>query len=655
MCGITGFWQLRSGERQILLERAGEMSRQLTHRGPDDGGLWCDENVGVALAHRRLSILDLSAAGHQPMPSACGRYVVVFNGEIYNHLELREKLARQGAAPMWRGHSDTETLLACFVAWGIEQTLVACVGMFAFAVWDRQERALTLARDRMGEKPLYYAWQDSTFLFGSELKALKAHPSFQTEVSRDALALLLAYDCIPAPHSIYRNVFKLPPGHLVCICAEAPGEAQPIPYWRCNDIVSAGLRDPLDCSDEEAIDALEKQLGTSVGGQLISDVPLGAFLSGGIDSSTVAALMQAHSPGRVRTFTIGFDESDYDEAVHAKAVARHLGTEHTELYVRPEDTLAVIPKLPSVYCEPFGDCSQIPTFLISELTRREVTVALSGDGGDELFGGYNRYLAARTTWERMQRMPHVVRRTMASALQALTPGGWDAMFNLASPVLPKSWQLANPGDKAHKLAEVLTATDGRAFFLDLVSNWRNPSDIVVGANRAETSFTDTRSWPKADDLAQWMMAMDAQNYLPDDILVKVDRAAMANSLETRAPMLDHRVVELAWRIPLHQKIRQGQGKWLMRQLLYRHVPKELIERPKMGFGIPLGSWLRGPLREWAEALLGESRLRREGYLQPEPIRQRWEEHLSGRRNWQQSLWTVLMFQAWLQETEGRLS
>lgn len=655
MCGITGFWQLQQGDRDTLLDRAAGMSRQITHRGPDDGGLWCDESVGIALAHRRLSILDLSEAGHQPMPSACGRYVVVFNGEIYNHLELRDRLVGEGNAPAWRGHSDTETLLACIVAWGIEQTLTACVGMFAFAVWDRQERAFTLARDRMGEKPLYYAWQGRTFLFGSELKAMKAHPQFRAEVDRDALALLLAYDCIPAPHSIYRNVFKLPPGHFLCICAEAPGEAQPVPYWRCNDIVSAGLRDPLDCSDNEAIDALERQLGASVGGQMISDVPLGAFLSGGIDSSTVAALMAASSRGQVRTFTIGFDESDYDEAVHAKAVARHLGTEHTELYVRPEDTLAVIPKLPSIYCEPFGDCSQIPTFLISELTRREVTVALSGDGGDELFGGYNRYLAARTTWERMQRTPPLVRRTMAAALQALPAGGWDALAAMANPVLPKHMRMANPGDKAHKLAEVLTQSDGRAFFLSLVSNWRDPASIVVGARQTKTLLTDARSWPKADDLAEWMMAMDAQNYLPDDILVKVDRAAMANSLETRAPLLDHRVVELAWRVPLHQKIRHGEGKWLMRQLLYRHVPKELIERPKMGFGIPLGSWLRGPLRDWAEALLSENRLRREGYLEPGPIRQRWAEHLAGKRNWQQSLWTVLMFQAWLEKAEGTLS
>lgn len=655
MCGITGFWQPRQGDRQTLLERAAAMSRRLNHRGPDDGGAWCDENAGIALAHRRLAILDLSSAGHQPMPSVGGRYVIVFNGEIYNHLDLRGRLAREGHAPSWRGHSDTETLLACFEAWGIERTLQASVGMFAFAAWDRQQRELVLARDRMGEKPLYYARQGEVLLFGSELKALRAHPAFHAEVDRDALALLLAYDCIPAPYSIYTNVFKLPPGHLLRIREDAPGVLQPTPYWSCNDVISAGLRDPLVCSDEEAVDALERQLGASVGAQMISDVPLGAFLSGGIDSSTVAALMQAHSPGKVKTFTIGFDESDYDEASHAKAVARHLGTEHTELYVRPEDTLAVIPRLPSIYCEPFGDCSQIPTFLISEMTRREVTVALSGDGGDELFGGYNRYLAARTTWERMQRMPPFMRRAMAAVLQSLSPAGWDALVARARPLLPKSWQLANPGDKAHKLAEVLTQPDGRAFFLSLVSQWRDPEGIVIGARQARTSLTDARRWPKADDLAEWMMAMDAQNYLPDDILVKVDRAAMANSLETRAPMLDHRVVELAWRVPLHQKIRQGEGKWLMRQLLYRHVPKELIERPKMGFGIPLGSWLRGPLREWAEALLDEGRLRREGYFKPEPIRQRWAEHLSGRRNWQQSLWTVLMFQAWQEETAGSLS
>ncbi|RCS30587.1 asparagine synthase (glutamine-hydrolyzing) [Rhodanobacter denitrificans] len=649
MCGMTGLWQRHGGARDTLLEQAQAMSARLTHRGPDDSGVWCDEAAGIALAQRRLSILDLSPAGHQPMRSTDGRYVIVFNGEIYNHLELRERLHAERTAPVWRGHSDTETLLAGFVAWGVERTLQASVGMFAFALWDRQQRALTLARDRMGEKPLYYGWQGDTLLFGSELKALKAHPAFQAEIDRGALALLLRHDCIPAPHAIYRDVFKLRPGHLLRIPADAPREAQPVAYWRYNDAVSAGLGEPLVATDAAATDALETQLGASVGAQMLSDVPLGAFLSGGIDSSTIVALMQARSDRPIKTFTIGFTETGYDEAAHAMAVARHLGTEHTELYVHPADALAVIPRLPAIFCEPFGDSSQIPTFLISQLTRRQVTVALSGDGGDELFGGYNRYLAARTTWEKVQRLPPLARRAAAGALRVVTPTAWDKLFDRIKPVLPKRWHLATPGDKAQKLADVLTLPSGQAFFVNLASGWQDPASVVIGAQEPSTLLTDPAAWPGTGSLVEWMMAMDAQTYLPDDILVKVDRAAMANSLETRVPMLDHRVVELAWRVPLQQKIRDGQGKWLLRQVLYRHVPRKLVERPKMGFGIPLDGWLRGPLRDWAETLLDENRLRQEGYFQPAPIRQKWKEHLSGRRNWQHQLWTVLMFQAWLEE------
>lgn len=652
MCGMTGLWQRHGGARDTLQAQAQAMSARLTHRGPDDSGVWCDEAVGIALAQRRLSILDLSPAGHQPMHSTDGRYVIVFNGEIYNHLELRGRLRAERTAPAWRGHSDTETLLAGFVAWGIERTLQASVGMFAFALWDRQQRALTLARDRMGEKPLYYGWQGDTLLFGSELKALKAHPVFQAQIDRGALALLLRHDCIPAPHAIYRDVFKLRPGHLLRIPADAPREAQPVAYWRYNDAVSAGLGEPLIATDAAATDALEAQLGASVGAQMLSDVPLGAFLSGGIDSSTIVALMQARSDRPIKTFTIGFTENGYDEAAHAKAVARHLGTEHTELYVHPTDALAVIPRLPAIFCEPFGDSSQIPTFLISQLTRRQVTVALSGDGGDELFGGYNRYLAARTTWEKVQRLPPLARRAAAGALRIVTPTTWDKLFDHVKPALPKRWHLATPGDKAQKLADVLTLPSGQAFFVNLASEWQDPASVVIGAREPSTLLTDPAAWPDTGSLVEWMMAMDAQTYLPDDILVKVDRAAMANSLETRVPMLDHRVMELAWRVPLQQKIRDGQGKWLLRQVLYRHVPRKLVERPKMGFGIPLDSWLRGPLRDWAEALLDENRLRQEGYFQPAVIRQKWKEHLSGRRNWQHQLWTVLMFQAWLEESRS---
>lgn len=647
MCGIAGWWRLGGAPRESLERQVAAMSAQLLHRGPDDGGQWCDGNTGVALAQRRLSILDLSPAGHQPMHSVCGRYVAVFNGEIYNHLELRGRLTAEGKAPEWRGHSDTETLMACFTAWGVPRTLQASIGMFAIALWDRQQRTLSLARDRLGEKPLYYGWQGDTLLFGSELKALAAHNAFRADIDRDALALFLRHNCIPAPHSIYRGIYKLRPGHLLQIVGAAPRIARPVPYWEYNDAVRAGLAEPFVGSDAEAIDALEAQLGASVQSQMVADVPLGAFLSGGVDSSTIVALMQKHSHRAVKTFTIGFDEGGYDEAVHAKEVAKHLGTEHTELYVRPEDALSVIPKLPSIYCEPFADSSQIPTFLVSQLARQHVTVALSGDAGDELFGGYNRYLSARKVWTRMQRLPPFARHAAANALRALPPATWDRWFARASRVLPRRLHLATPGDKAQKLADVLTLSSGEAFFHQLTSQWSDPASLVIGATEPATLLTDPHAWPETDGFEHWMMAMDAQAYMTDDILVKVDRAAMANSLETRVPLLDPRVVELAWRMPLHLKIRHGQGKWLLRQVLYKHVPKQMIERPKMGFGIPLDSWLRGPLRDWAEALLDEGRLRREGYLRPEPIRRVLNEHLSGKRNWQHRLWSVLMFQAWL--------
>lgn len=652
MCGITGFWRLPGGGGGRLDAHVEAMSMRLRHRGPDDSGYWCDENVGVALAQRRLSVLDLSAAGHQPMHSACGRYVAVFNGEIYNHLELRDRLAKQGDHVAWRGHSDTETLVACIAAWGIEKTLRSCVGMFALVLWDRQQRELTLARDRMGEKPLYYGWQDDTLLFGSELKALKAYPAFRPELDRNALALYLRHDCIPAPHTIYRGYFKLRPGHLLRISARAWRDVEQQPYWRYNDAVDDGFASPFDGNDAEAIDALEGRLSESIGRQLLSDVPLGAFLSGGVDSSTVVALMQARSQRPVKTFTIGFAEGRYDEAAHARAVASHLGTDHTELYVSPADALAVIPKLPSIFCEPFADSSQIPTFLISQLARRAVTVALSGDGGDELFGGYNRYLAARTSWGRMQRLPLSSRRALARLLRSVTPHAWDSVMERVKPILPQKWHLASAGDKVHKLSEVLTLSSGQAYLLNLASCWQDPMSVVVGAVEPATVLTDPSAWPQVDDLAQWMMAVDAQSYLPDDILVKVDRSAMANSLETRVPMLDHQVVEFALRTPLHLKIRDGQGKWILRQVLHRYVPRALIERPKMGFALPMDQWLRGPLRDWAEALLDERRLKAEGYFAPAPIRKKWKEHLSGRRNWQRQLWTVLMFQGWLDENQG---
>ncbi|MEW5781107.1 MAG: asparagine synthase (glutamine-hydrolyzing) [Pseudomonadota bacterium] len=660
MCGLTGFWT-ESALSDSLSDIASRMADTMTYRGPDDDGVWVDEAVGLALAHRRLSILDLSPAGHQPMVSASGRYVIAFNGEIYNHLELREELSKLGAggtAPAWRGHSDTETLLAAFEAWGIEKTLTRCVGMFALALWDRETRTLTLARDRMGEKPLYYGWVRGALVFGSELKALRAYPGFDNAIERRALALFMRHNYVPAPWSIFENIWKLPPGCYVQFAAAAltpgtypSGRGEVKPYWSLRDVAEAGLRDPFTGSEAEAVAELDRLLQQSIAGQRVADVPLGAFLSGGIDSSTVVALMQAQSSRPVKTFTIGFHEGEYNEAEHAKAVARHLGTDHTELYVTPEEAMAVIPKLPALYDEPFADSSQIPTFLVAQLARRHVTVSLSGDGGDELFGGYNRYFWARRLWRRLAGIPLSMRKLAAQGVRAISPQAWNRVFGLLAPLLPEHSRFRLPGDKLHKAAAIFAAKRPEEIYLRLVSHWEDPASLVLGTEEPATPMTDPAPSLDSADFEARMMYLDSITYLPDDILVKVDRAAMGVSLETRVPLLDHRVVEFAWRLPLRFKIRDGQGKWLLRQVLYRYVPKELIERPKMGFGVPLDQWLRGPLREWAEDLLSEERFKREGFLDPKPVRQKWREHLSGRRNWAYYLWDVLMWEAWL-ESQG---
>ncbi len=528
--------------------------------------------------------------------------------------------------------------------------------MFALALWDRQEKVLSLARDRLGEKPLYWGWQGNILLFGSELKVLRAASSFSAKVDRGALALYLRRGYVPAPWSIYEGIFKLPPAHSIDIPLargiEEAKRARSEPYWCFNEVVSEGLANPFVGDDAAAVGALESRLSDTIAQQMLADVPVGAFFSGGIDSSTVVSLMQRLSSLPVRTFTIGFDGSEYDEATHAQAIAQHLGTDHLSLIVRPEDALDVIPMLPRMYCEPLSADSQIPLYLISKLAREHVTVALSGDGGDELFGGYNRYLGARRIWLRMQSMPRPLRHAFAAFLRSVSPAGWDRLFATVKPLLPDRFRLAIPGTKAQKLASVLDLDTEQEYFQRLTSHWRDPEQIVLEGREHPTIMTDPAMQPQADCFEHWMMAMDAQTFLPDEVMAKVDRAAMATSLETRAPLLDHRVVELAWRMPLRMKIREGQGKWLLRQVLYRHVPRELVERPKKGFGIPIDDWLRGPLKAWADNLLSEDRLRAESYFDAEPILRLWRQHLEGSYNWQYQLWPVLMFQAWLADAEG---
>ena len=643
MCGLVGLLSLDVPEPEDTIYR---MVQAIRYRGPDDMGIWHDPASGIALGHARLSILDLSPNGHQPMLSASGRYVIVYNGEIYNFAELRKDLDMAGHS--FRGHSDTEVLLAGIERWGFEPTLVRCNGMFALALWDRETRSLTLARDRMGEKPLYYGWAGKQLLFGSELKALRAHPRFDRSVDRSALTLLLRHNCVPGPYSIYEGIAKLPPAHWVTFSRATlnPGAMpQPRAYWSLNTGVEQGLSHPFLGSEAEAVEELDRRLRRSVRNRMVADVPVGAFLSGGIDSSAVAALMQAESGRPVRTFSIGYTESDYNEAPFAQEVARHLGTEHTELYVSPEQALSVIHRLPTLYDEPFADSSQVPTTLVAELARQHVTVALSGDGGDELFGGYNRYFWGRTLRRRIGWIPPLARPWAARAIRMLSPQGWDRWYRRLGGLLP-SIQL--PGEKVYKLAQTLDVGDLDELYLGFVSHWKDPEEIVVGGKEPATLLTDRSRWPVLPDFTMRMMYLDSVTYLPDDLLVKVDRATMAVGLEARIPFLDHELVEFVWRLPLALKIRTGDmGKYLLRRMLARYVPPPLFERPKMGFGVPLDSWLRGPLRDWAEDLLDETRLRREGYFHPAPIREKWRQHLSGTANWQYHLWDVLMFQAWL--------
>ncbi|MGE3528619.1 MAG: asparagine synthase (glutamine-hydrolyzing) [Methyloceanibacter sp.] len=638
MCGIAGFinHKRRFGPDEIGAIAA-RMAARLAHRGPDDRGVWAEPDAGIALGHTRLAIIDLSAAGAQPMVSACGRFVLSYNGEVFNAPELRAALEQEGR--VFRGHSDTEVMVEGFAVWGVQETVERLIGMFAFAAFDRSTRTLTLGRDRLGIKPLYWGRIDGSLAFASELKALAAFPGWKGEIDREALAAYLRYGYVPAPMSIYRGVHKLAPGTLLTCGAD--GEVRTTTYWSLEAVAKRGEADPLDVPDGEAEAAVETLLADAVKRRMVADVPLGMFLSGGIDSSTIAALMQANSARPIRTFSIGFREKGYDEAADAKRVAAHLGTEHTELYVTAAEARAVIPKLPQIYDEPFADPSEIPTYLVSEMTRRHVTVALSGDGGDEVFAGYNRYVQGLALAKASRRLPQAMRSGLAAAIHSVPPGAWDRLFR----ALPESIRPRLAGEKMHKFAAVLPK-DRAGFYESLIAQGDGAEALVLGAEALEAK-REIAGQPDAfaDDIA-WMQYRDAKGYLPDDILTKVDRASMAVSLEVRVPFLDHRLVELAWRLPLRLKVRGGTGKWILRQIAYKHVPRQLLDRPKMGFAVPIDEWLRGPLKEWAGDLLSPQALDREGLLDPAPVARKWAEHQAGTRNWQNFLWNVLMFEEW---------
>jgi asparagine synthase (glutamine-hydrolysing) len=628
MCGIAGFWSADrpAGDPEGILRR---MAGSLRHRGPDDEGVWWDGAAGVGLAHRRLAIIDLSPGGHQPMLSSSSRYVIAYNGEIYNYLDLRNEL--QAAGVRFRGGSDTEVMLAEIERRGLAQAVQRFAGMFAFVLFDRETRTLSLVRDRLGEKPLYYGWAGQLLLFGSELKALRTHPEWRGEIDREALASFLRYNYIPAPYSIYSDVRKVLPATILTFTADAPRhEPSVVTYWSAREVAERGAANPMAGTVTELTDQLDALLRPVVRREMVADVPLGAFLSGGIDSSLIVALMQAQSDRPVRTFTIGFHEPTYNEAEHAKAVARHLGTDHTELYVTPAEALAVVPQLPALYDEPFADSSQIPTFLVSQLARQHVTVSLSGDGGDELFGGYDRYFIGERLRRWLRPVPGLARRGLASALRAWSPRQWDR--GLEGVGVASAFGHKVTGDRLHKLANALAGDSDRATYRDLMSHWGDAEQVALGAVGRTAVVDDPAQWAAVDGLLPWMMFVDQVSYLPDDIMVKVDRASMGVSLESRAPLLDHAIAEFAWSLPLQMRINGGRGKQILRRLLERYVPRHLIERPKMGFGVPLVRWLRGPLNEWAAALLDPTRLRREGYLAEAAVTQKWNEHQEGTAN-----------------------
>jgi len=639
MCGIAGFLNLRSGAiDRDPADVARRMADTMTHRGPDGSGVWADADAGVAFGHRRLAIIDLSPGGHQPMVSADGRFVITYNGEVYNFQDLRAELEASGQR--FRGQSDTEVIVESVARHGLPTTVNRLVGMFAFALWDRTTQTLSLVRDRLGVKPLYWTIQGGTLLFASELKGLRAHPAWAAEIDPEAVDAMVRYCYVPAPASIYRGVYKLPPGSILTI--RPSSEPELTAYWRLTDAVRAGVAHRFDGSAEEAADRLDALLRDCISRRLVADVPLGAFLSGGIDSSTVVAHMQAASSHPVKTFTIGFNEKGYDEAVHAKAVAAHLKTDHTELYLDATAAIDVIPRLPEMFDEPFADSSQLPTYLVAELTRRHVTVALSGDGGDELFGGYPRYFVTAALWRRIGRLPPGLRRTGGSLLRLLPPAAWNRLLG----PLPLKAIPARPGEKVHRIARLLDQPGGDALYHHIMMQSPGVGRLVPRATGAVTLAFDAGLAEILPDFVERMQVHDTLTYLPDDIMTKVDRTTMAVSLEAREPLLDHRLVEFAWTLPRAFKIRGGDGKWLLRKVLNRYVPPELTERPKMGFSIPLSSWLRGPLRDWAESLLEPGRLKDDALFDPGTIGPLWRDHLAGHRDHASILWNILMVQAW---------
>jgi asparagine synthase (glutamine-hydrolysing) len=647
MCGITGFYSKTSSNfNNIILK----MNSAITHRGPDSNNIWQDKNSGIFFGHQRLSILDLSTAGNQPMVSNSGRHIITYNGEIYNHLEIRKELNKINSNIRWKSNTDTETLLEALEFWGIEKTLKKIVGMFAFGLWNKKNRSLILVRDRIGEKPLYFGWQgkgdSKVFLFGSELKALKVHPEFSREINRDAITLQLRHNYIPDPYSIYKDIYKLLPGHYLELTeVNLKKNFLPTPkiYWSLTKSAIYGINNQLTQSDESIQSDLEKRLKLSVKQRMISDVPLGAFLSGGIDSSTIVSLMQSQSNHPIKTFTIGFNEDDYNEAQHAKKIAKHLGTDHTELYFSSKTAMEVIPKLSTIYDEPFSDNSQIPSFLLSQLAKQDVKVALSGDGGDELFCGYNRYMLTNNWSKKFNSIPLSLRKILTYAIKLISQNNWNKLFKF----LPGLNQHINYGHKIHKGAKALEANTLSDLYYVLISHWQNPTEVVINSKEPQTFLSEFNPELLNFNNHQKMMMLDLITYLPNSILVKVDRASMASSLEARIPFLDHELIEYSWKIPHSLKFRNGKGKWILRQILNNYVPKDLTERPKTGFGIPIDIWLRGPLRDWAENLLNEKRLMQEGYFNPKLIRDKWQEHLSNKHNWQYDLWNVLMFQAWI--------